>query len=288
MRGFERAILACTRDIRKNNFVAFTSHPSNHTPYLRSERPLVSNSAIAHIPRLLNPRPQISAFTLIELLVVIAIIALLSGLTLAGIGRTREQGNRVACLSNIRQLHSLTSRFAGENDGALPIGYRLGQKQFNTTLCAGGKYVLLGKLLTDISGKDARTFFCPSERDRTQAFNTKENPYPIVPGQTLQGGYATNPLVDWGSTTFPDNPIRIANLTRVPLIADGVGMPKRVDSRHKDGVNVVFTDGSGRWVPREKFNSDLAACTSPGAGNNAAMDRIWQILGDQNPDQPQQ
>ena len=235
----------------------------------------------------MNARPRISAFTLIELLVVIAIIAILAGLTLARIGRSREQGQRVACLSNIRQLHSLAARFAGENDGALPIGYRLGQKQFNTTLYASGKYVLLGKLLEGASDKDARTFFCPSERDHTQAYNTKENPYPIVPGQTLQGGFATNPLVDWGGTAFPDNPIRLANLGRVPLIADGVGMPKRVDSRHKDGVNVVFSDGSGHWVPREKFASDLAGCTSPGAGNNTAMDRIWMILGGQDPDQPQ-
>lgn len=241
---------------------------------------------VTHTPRPLS-RPRTPAFTLIELLSVIAIIAILSGLTLAAIGRSREQSNRTACLSNIRQLYSLAARFAGENDGALPIGYRLGQKQFNTTLYASGKYVLLGKLLEDASDKDARIFFCPSERDRTQAYNTKENPFPIVPGQTLQGGFATNPLVDWGSASFPDNPIRSANLTRVPLIAEGVGMPKRVDSRHKDGVDVIFTDGSGRWVPREKFNADLARCTSPGAGNNAAIDRIWQILGDQDPNQLQ-
>ena len=254
---------------------------------MRREHTLVSTPAVTHIPNPLNARPRISAFTLIELLAVITIIAILAGLTLAGIGRTREQGNRAACLSNIRQLHSLATRFAGENDGALPIGYRLGQKQFNTTLYASGKYVLLGKLLEGASASDARAFFCPSERDRTQAYNTKENPCPAVPGRTLQGGFATNPLVDWGSVTFPDTPIRITNLGRVPLIADGVGMPKRVDSRHKDGVNVVFTDGSGRWVPREKFNTELARCTSPGAGNNTAMDRIWQILGDQDPNQTQ-
>ena len=254
---------------------------------MQREHTLVSTPAVTHIPIPLNARPRISAFTLIELLAVIAIIAILAGLTIAGIGRSREQGSRTACLSNIRQLHSLASRFAGENDGALPIGYRLGQKQFNTTLYASGKYVLLGKLLEGTSDKDARTFFCPSERDHTQAYNTKENPFPIVPGQTLQGGFATNPLVDWRSASFPDTPIRLANLGRVPLIADGVGMPKRVDSRHKDGVNVVFTDGSGRWVPREKFNTELARCTSPGAGNNTAMDRIWQILGDQDPNQTQ-
>ncbi|MEO6739232.1 MAG: type II secretion system protein [Chthoniobacteraceae bacterium] len=236
----------------------------------------------------MSPRLRTSAFTLIELLVVIAIIAILAGLFIAGAGPSREQGNRATCLSNMRQIHALVARFAGENDGAVPIGYRLGQKQFNTTMYAGSDYVLLGKLLAGGSEKEARVFYCPSERDPTQACNTKENPYPVKPGQTLQGGYGTNPVVDWGTATFPSTPIRLASLARIPLIADGVGMPKRVDKRHKDGVNVVSSDGSGSWVPREKFNADLAGCTAPGTGNNAAQDRIWQILGGQDPNQPQQ
>ncbi len=227
---------------------------------------------------------------MIELLVVIAVIAILAGLILTALGRSREQGNRAACMSNLRQLHSLVSGFAADNDGALPIGYRLGQKQFNTTLYASSvnQYVLLGKLLAGNSAKDARGFFCPSERDKTQAYNTKENPWPIQAGKNLQGGYGTNPLVDWGTSDFPEVPIRLTTLPRTPLIADGVGMPARVDSRHKDGVNVIFTDGSGRWVPREKFKSELASCSSISAGNNAAQDRIWQILGDIDPNQPHQ
>ena len=96
--------------------------------------------------------PRTSAFTLIELLVAIAIITVLAGLIMAGFSRHREQGNRATCLSNMRQLHSLATRYAGENDGALPVGYRLGQKQFNTTLYASGEYVLLGKLLAGRGG----------------------------------------------------------------------------------------------------------------------------------------
>ena len=238
----------------------------------------------------MNPHRPIAkaAFTLIELLVVIAIIGVLAGLLLAALGRSNEQVKRSACLSNMRQLHSLVSRFAADNDGALPIGYRLGQKQFNTTLysAADSHYVLLGKLLANGSATDARVFFCPSEKDTTQTYNSKTNPWPVQAGTNLQGGYGTNPLVDWGTSDFPDSPIKLTALDRVPLIADGVGLPKRVDSRHKDGINVVFSDGSGRWVPREKFNTDLSGCTSISAGNNAAQDRIWQILGEKDPTQP--
>ena len=241
-----------------------------------------------HTARPVNTRPRPSAFTLIELLVVIAIIGILAGITLRVLGRNRELANRAVCLSNMRQIHSLASRFAADNDGALPIGYRLGQKQFNTTLYTPDtEYVLLGKLLAGTNPPDARVFFCPSEHDTTQAYNTKDNPWPVKAGTNLQGGYGTNPLVDWAGATFPDSPIRITNIGRIPLIADGVGMPKRVDSRHKDGVNVVFSDGSGAWVPREKFDTDLAGCTAPSPSNNTAQDRIWQILGGQDPDQPQ-
>ncbi len=243
-----------------------------------------------HLRRPLNPRTRFrtAAFTLIELLVTIAIIAIVAALILAGFGRAGEQGKRTACLSNLRQLHSLITRFAGENDGALPIGYRLGQKQFNTTLytAADARYVLLGKLLTNRGVTDGRAFFCPSEHDTTQSYNSKDNPWPVQAGKNLQGGYGTNPLVDWGTADFPDSPIRLTSLERIPLIADGVGLPKRIDSRHKEGVNVVFSDGGGRWVAREKFNADLSGCTSISAGNNAAQDRIWQILGETDPNQP--
>ena len=241
------------------------------------------------------PSPQRAAFTLIELLVVIVIIAILAGLSMAAFSRVRENGNRVACVSNLRQIHALVSHFASDNDGALPIGYRLGQKQFNTTLftSTGNKYVLLGRLISGGLATDPRVLFCPSERDHTQSFNTKENPWPVA-GQNLQGAFGTNPIVDWGTEDAPPEWPKLTQLGRVPLAADGVGLQKHVDSRHKDGVNVVYTDGSARWVPLESewtddtsssgqtynFKTLLSGCTSIGAGNNEAQDHIWQVLTD--------
>jgi prepilin-type N-terminal cleavage/methylation domain-containing protein/prepilin-type processing-associated H-X9-DG protein len=55
------------------------------------------------------------AFTLIELLVVIAIIAILMAILMPSLSRAREQGKRVVCLNNLRQLMTAWILYADDN-----------------------------------------------------------------------------------------------------------------------------------------------------------------------------
>ena len=61
------------------------------------------------------------AFTLIELLVVIAIIAILAALLLPALATAREQGHRIACSNNLRQLGVTFFTYVDDFDGRIPL-----------------------------------------------------------------------------------------------------------------------------------------------------------------------
>jgi prepilin-type N-terminal cleavage/methylation domain-containing protein/prepilin-type processing-associated H-X9-DG protein len=63
-----------------------------------------------------------NAFTLVELLVVIAIIALLMAVLLPALNRAREQGKRIVCLSNLKQLTLAWMNYASANNDKLVNG----------------------------------------------------------------------------------------------------------------------------------------------------------------------
>jgi len=63
-----------------------------------------------------------NAFTLIELLVVIAIIAVLMAILLPSLNRAREQGKRISCLNNVKQMALAWNLYADDYDGRIMNG----------------------------------------------------------------------------------------------------------------------------------------------------------------------
>ena len=236
-------------------------------------------------------------FTLVELLVVIGIIALLIAILLPVLGRSREAAQRVACLSNLRQVHTAFAFYALNHHDQVPLGYRTASKQYNSMVfstTAGNRWVLFG-LLQDAGLIDVpKVLFCPAEANEKFKFNTPDNPWPApgtLPGTNVQSGYGSRP-----ETQIPDDLANVPAALQpfaMPLLnhfrnkaifADLTSARTRVLTRHATGVNVLYGNGSARWVSLEVFDQPAPRWPDPTLPPmttfNDTQDAIWSALDD--------
>jgi len=151
------------------------------------------------------------------------------------------------------------------------------------------KFVLFGLLEPTGFLETPEAFYCPAETAESQSFNTAANPWPPSGSANVQGGYASYPFVDWGFVgrkegdpppVFADTPRIDLMDSDTPLLADGVGSPDRLDSRHANGVHALFADSAVRFVQRSVFDDTLETITGFNPSFNDAQQTIWDAIRD--------
>jgi prepilin-type processing-associated H-X9-DG protein len=193
----------------------------------------------------------------------------------------------------LRQVHQTFVMYALAHRGFVPIGYR-GSKQFNSMIFSNTatppRFVLFGLLFPGGYMKTPQIFYCPAENNQQSMFNSQMNPWPPGPefdpaSKLTFAGYGGRPDV-----ALPDDPSlyytdpaqwrmpRLAEFKNKAIFGDLTAMPARLDTRHVSGINVLFGDGSARWIDRKVFNDDLRVITSLNAIFNPRQDAIWNAL----------
>lgn len=247
-----------------------------------------------HAVKTSRPAPA-GAFTLVELLVVIGVIALLMALLLPTLGRSHEMARRVVCLSNLRQVYACFQFYAQDNRDQAPIGYRTASKQYNSMVFSttgGQRWVLFGLLYSGGYMNSPQILFCPSENNDKFMFNTSANPWPLrgsLPTTNIQAGYCARPqyeipddLANPPQSVPPFTMPRLNDFGDSAILADLTSARTRVVTRHSDGINVLYANGSAKWVPLSAFSQsapDWPEPTLPPVTTfNHTQDAIWTVL----------
>jgi prepilin-type N-terminal cleavage/methylation domain-containing protein/prepilin-type processing-associated H-X9-DG protein len=229
-----------------------------------------------------------SGFTLIELLVVIAIIAILAAILFPVFAQAREKARQASCLSNCKQISTAMMMYAQDYDEKLPGWDNPGGHYLTRS---GWDWAIVVPLLNAYT-KNTDVWTCPSA-PKTAAYlrgpkgeqiyvhygyneyiyNTKHAVPPSYAGNWnslaalagTQAGVANIAVIadcvfpgvfnDWGNfdgITINGDPEGFG-IHRIKY-ANGWTGKNPGSPRHPNyGANIVFADGSARFVPGGKM-----------------------------------
>lgn len=199
-------------------------------------------------------------FTLLELLIVIALIMMLAGLLLPALKSAKEQGNRIACANNIKQIYLGCMGYVDSYSDYMPVtDYSQWDNYSNFRLC------WLTLINTYINGKTydgggantARAFYCPAGQSQNLEYPAGRAITNYMYSDYL-GFYDTT----WGYPTYSQyGPHRLSKCPKpsaYAILIDGraascsktfyeiatrSNASNYADIRHLKAINVLFADG---------------------------------------------
>ena len=215
-------------------------------------------------------RHRSAGFTLIELLVVIAIIAILAGMLLPALAKSKEKAKKASCYNNLKQMGLAMVMYSDDNNGLIPRGNEPYWWQVYIPFLGGTRAI------RDEYGR-VKVYTCPSYPNKRQVMCYVVNAWQFnsprdMVGTDLNGLYTINRIQQptdtiyladnengsWRPIFTGTNVIGDINLNDVwspthlpyPSIAPTArlsGDRRVAAARHGQGSNFLFFDGHAGW-----------------------------------------
>ena len=188
--------------------------------------------------QVLSARPRFVAFTLIELLVVIAIIAILAGLLLPALARSKAQALKIKCMNNQKQIGIGYKLYSDDHSDLFPVhdGWASVGGKFWTNANVtgnsadyGGRTVETNRPLNKFVGA-VEIFHCPA--DHGDALN--------IQVKTCWEGWGNSYLVEWQYDAFRVQ--KITGNNKAPLGTPEATPIKESEISRKPSTKVIQGD----------------------------------------------